>query len=184
MVEISRVMSRTTVIAMVACSVFFACAGKEISPPVTDSNYFNDKMEWLATDVMANLSKKVRRVAVLNFVNSDGRTSRLGSIVTRKFFEVAVRRNLFQMPSEGQVAESITRLALSYAGTMDKISAGKLGEALGADALIVGVIADLQKGSDVDLSIQILETRTGNVISAASISFYRSKQISNLLETF
>ncbi len=179
------VMSRTSVITIIACSVFFACAVKEIpAPPVTDSSYFNDKMEQLATDVMDNLSKKVRRVAVLNFVNSDGKTSRLGSVVTRKFFEVAVRRNLFQMPSEGQVAESTSRLAISYAGTLDSASSGKLGEALGVDALIVGVIADLQKGSDVDLSIQILETRTGNIISAASSSFYRSKQVSNLLESF
>jgi len=184
MVEVSTVMNRTAVITMVAFGVLFACAGKEMPPPVTDSNYFNGKMEKLAADVMANSSKKVRRVAVLNFVNSDGRTSRLGSIVTRKFFEVAVRRNLFQMPSEGQVAESITRLALGYAGTLDKTSAGKLGEALGVDALVVGVIADLQKGSDIDLSIQMLETRSGNIISAASSSFYRSKQVSNLFETF
>lgn len=177
-------MNRAAVIAMVVCGVLFACAGKEIAPPVTDSNYFNDKMEQLATDVMKNLSKKVRRVAVLNFVNSDGRTSRFGSIVTRKFFEVAVRKSLFQMPSEGQVSESITRLALSYTGTLDTASAVKLGEALGVDALVVGVIADLQKGSDIDLSIQMLEARSGNIISAASISFYRSKQASNLLETF
>ncbi len=80
---------------MIACGVFFACAAKELPPPVTDSSYLNGKMEQLATDAMNNLSKKVRRVAVLNFVNSDGRTSRLGSIVTRKFSEVAVRRNLF-----------------------------------------------------------------------------------------
>lgn len=178
-------MKFTVVIAMVACSVFFACAVQEVPPPpVTDSTYFNDKMGQLATDVMESSSKKVRRVAILNFVNSDGRTSRLGSIVTRKFFEVAVQRNLFQMPSGGQVAESISRLAISYAGTLDKISAGKLGKALGVDALIVGIIADLQKGSDIDLSIQILETRTGNIVSAASSSFYRSKQVSNLLESF
>lgn len=178
-------MKRTAVITMLACSVFFACAAKEVpAPPVTDSSYFNGKMEQLATDVMDNLSKKVRRVAILNFVNSDGRTSRLGSIVTRKFFGVAVRNNLFQMPSGGQVAESMSRLAISYVGTLDSVSAGKLGESLGVDALVVGIISDLQKGSDIDLSIQILEARSGNIISAASSSFYRSKQVSNLLESF
>ncbi|GMT42479.1 MAG: hypothetical protein IEMM0002_0890 [bacterium] len=184
MLEISVTMKRAVVIALVFYAASYACAVKVPPPPVTDSTYFNAKIDQLAVDIMDNASKRVRKAAVLDFVNSNGKTSQLGKYVTKKFSEIAVLNKLFQMPTEGQVAESISRLGLSYTGTLDKISVGKLGEALGVDTLIMGVIADLQKGSDIDLSIQMVETRSGNIVSAASTSFYRSKQVSKLLESF
>ncbi|MFQ5433089.1 MAG: hypothetical protein ACE5EN_11370, partial [Nitrospinota bacterium] len=73
---------------------------------------------------------------------------------------------------------------LDYQGTLNRETAGKLGRELGVEALIIGRIADLQKGSDVDLTVQMVEVRTGNIISASSTSFYRSKQVSSLLGSF
>ncbi len=177
-------MIRAAVVTMVMSAVLFACAGKVLPPPVTDSSYFNAKMEKLATALITTSSKKVRRAAVLNFVNTNGRASQLGRYVTTKFYEIVVLKSLFTMPTGGQVAESITKLNLDYQGTLNRETAGKLGRELGVEALIIGQIADLQKGSDVDLTVQMVEVRTGNIISAASTSFYRSKQVSSLLEKY
>ena len=177
-------MRSTVVVALVMSAVLFACAGKILPPPVTDSSYFNAKMDKLATDLINTSSKKVRRAAVLNFVNTNGRTSDLGRYVTTKFYGIVVSKSLFTMPTGGQVEQSITKLELDYQGTLNKETAGKLGRELGVEALIIGQIADLQKGSDVDLTVQMVEVRTGNIISAASTNFYRSKQVSSLLEKF
>lgn len=177
-------MIRAAVVVMVMSAVLFACAGKIMPPPVTDSSYFNAKMEKLATDLITTSSKKVRRAAVLNFVNTNGKTSQLGRYVTTKFYEIVVLKSLFTMPTGGQVDESIAKLDLDYQGTLNRETAGKLGRELGVEALIIGQIADLQKGSDVDLTVQMVEVRTGNIISAASTSFYRSKQVSSLLEKY
>jgi len=46
------------------------------------------------------------------------------------------------------------------------------------------MISDLQKGSDVDLVVRMIDTKTGTVISASSASFLRSKQVSSMLESF
>lgn len=177
-------MRSTVVITLVMSAVLFACAGKILPPPVTDSSYFNAKMDKLATDLINTSSKKVRRAAVLNFVNTNGRTSDLGRYVTTKFYGIVVKKSLFTMPTGGQVEESITKLELDFRGTLNKETTGKLGRELGVEALIIGQIADLQKGSDVDLTVQMVEVRTGNIISAASTSFYRSKTVSSLLEKF
>ena len=174
----------TTVVTLVMSVVLFSCAGKILPPPVTDSSYFNAKMGRLAADLIKTSSKKVRRAAVLNFVNTNGRTSDLGRYVTTKFYGIVVLKSLFTMPTGGQVEQSIIKLELDYQGTLNRETAGKLGRELGVEALIIGQIADLQKGSDVDLTVQMVEVRTGNVISAASTSFYRSKQVSSLLGKF
>lgn len=177
-------MRRAAFVILLSSAVLFSCAGKILPPPVTDSSYFNLKMEKLADDLMKNSSKKVRRAAVLDFVNTNGRTSELGRYVTKKFAEIAVLKTLFTMPTNGQVIDSIDKLNLDFKGTLNRESAGKLGSELGVEALIIGQIADLKKGSDVDLTIQMVEVRSGNIISAASTSFYRSKQVSSLLESF
>lgn len=177
-------MRSTAVVTMVMSAVLFACAGTVLPPPVTDSAYFNAKMGKLADELIKTSSKKVRRAAVLNFVNSNGRTSDLGRYVTTKFYEIAVLKSLFTMPTGGQVEKSIAKLELDYQGTLNRETAGKLGRELGVEALIIGRIADLQKGSDVDLTVQMVEVRTGNIISASSTSFYRSKQVSSLLGSF
>jgi hypothetical protein len=165
-------------------AVLFACAGTILPPPITDSSYFNSKMEKLATDLIKTSSKKVRRAAVLNFVNTNGRTSDLGRYVTTKFYGIVVLKSLFTMPTSGQVEQSINKLELDFQGSLNRETASQLGRELGVEALIIGQIADLQKGSDVDLTVQMVEVRTGNIISAASTSFYRSKQVSSLLEKF
>ncbi len=161
-----------------------SCASKEQPPPVTDSAYFNIKIQDLADDILFNANRKIVRVAVLDFVNSDGRTSQLGKYFKNKFAETAVKHNLFQVPVEGQVNKAMLDLKLRYNGTLDVESASKLGKALRVDTIVIGVISDLQKGSDVDLVVKMVDARTGQIISAASASFYRSKQVSSMLETF
>ncbi len=170
----------------VALALLFAvtsCATTE-QPPVTDSAYFNIKIQELADDIVFNASRRIVRVAVLDFVNSNGRTSQLGKYFKNKFAETAVKNNLFQVPVEGQVNRAMQDLKLQYNGTLDIESASKLGKALRVDTIVIGVISDLQKGSDIDLVVKMVDTRTGQIISAASASFFRSKQVSSMLETF
>ncbi|MBI3580819.1 MAG: hypothetical protein HY098_01865 [Nitrospinae bacterium] len=45
-------------------------------------------------------------------------------------------------------------------------------------------MSDLQKGSDVDLTVKMIDAKTGVVVSASSASFLRSKQVSSMLENF
>jgi len=177
-------MKKTALAVLILSSVVFACAKKVPPPPVTDSNYFNVKMERLADDLMAGTTKKVRRAAVLGFVNPNGKTSQLGKYLATKFSKITVLKKYFHVPTEGQVSETIRNLGINYNGTLDKESTTTLGEALGVDMLITGVIMDLQKGSDVDLTVKMIEVRSGTIVSAASASFYRSKQVSTMLEAF
>ncbi len=152
--------------------------------PTTNASYFQEKLTKLATDLSKNATRHPRKVAVMDFVNPSGKTSQLGKYLTAKFTEISVMKSLFQTPAEGEVTKAAKQMGISYNGTMDSAAAKRLGEAIGADAIIVGTISDLQKGSDVDLVVKIIDAKNGNVISASSTSFLRSKQVSTMLESF
>jgi hypothetical protein len=172
-----------TLLAIFTLTVF-SCAQEPKKDPVTDSNYFLGKISKLADSLIKKAVRHPRRAAIMDFVNTNGKTSQFGKYVTSKFTEISVEKNLFATPSEGEVTKTLKLLNLIYNGSIDGASAKKLGEALNCDAIIVGTISDLQKGSDVDLVLKIIDSKTGNVVSASSASFFRSKQVSSMLDTF
>ncbi len=179
-------MKRFLLISIMAALLGFtaSCSKAPLPPPVTDSLYFNGKIGILADQLAKNAVRRPRRVAVLDFVNQNGKTSQLGKYVTAKFIEISSQKVLFTTPSDGEVATAIKSQGIKYNGSINTEGTIKLGQVLGVDALVVGVLSDLQKGSDVDLAVKMVDTRNGNVISAASTSFYRSKQVSGMLESF
>jgi TolB-like protein len=163
----------------------FSCSGKEVAKdPTTNSSYYQEKLAKLADELAEKAVRRPRKVVILDFVNTNGKTSQFGRYITSKFTEIAVIKKLFVTPAEGEVSKTIKQLNLAYNGTLDSVSVKKLGDALNADGVVVGIISDLQKGGDVDLVLKLLDTKTGNVVSAASTNFFRSKQVSTMLENF
>lgn len=173
----------------IALSVVFlftaSCQSGPPKDPVTNDNYYKNRLTKLSANLVKGASRPPEKVAILDFVNANnGKTSQFGKFITSKFVEVSVSKNLFVTPAEGEVAKAMKQLKINYNGTLDGLSAGKLGDALGCDSLIFGTVSDLQKGSDVDLTLKMVDSKTGNIVSAASASFVRSKQVSAMLESF
>jgi hypothetical protein len=156
----------------------------EAPPPVTDSAYFNGQMEQLLKEINSNKSRNFRKAAVLNFVNSNGQVSELGKVLTAKFGERAVAGNYFRIVPSGQVKEALDKLKIEFRGELTKEQVKLIGDELKADAIVTGKIFDLQKGSDVDLSVSAIQPATGELVSAGGINIYRSKQVQTLIQQF
>jgi hypothetical protein len=168
-----------------ACSNILVPLGLQDPPPiVTDSTYFNGQIEKLLDGVASNKSRSFRRAAVLGFVNTDGRMSELGKMLTTKFGERAIAKNQFRVIPSGQVSETLEALKINYTGKLKREQILSIGDALGADAVVTGVIYDLQKGSDVDVSVNVIQPGSGDLISAASVNIHRSKQVQTLISQF
>lgn len=165
------------------CQNAMVLAGlREAPPPVTDSAYFNTQVEQLLDRLNANKSRSIRRAAILDFVNTDGKVSELGGMLTTKFGERAVARNLFKVVPRGQVQEALAKLKINYTGQLKREEVTLIGEELGVDAVITGILYDLQKGSDIDLTVNAIQSSSGDLISAASVNIYRSKQVQTLIQ--
>ncbi|MBF0292503.1 MAG: hypothetical protein HQK86_10155 [Nitrospinae bacterium] len=156
----------------------------EAPPPVTDSNYFNMQTDLLLERIKTSQSKTLRRVATLNFINANGQVSELGKYLTSKFVERAMASQMFRMTPQGQVKEAMTKLKIVGAAELTRDQIEKLGTELDVDAIVTGVVSDLQKGSDVDVSVKVIHVQTGGMVAAASVNIYRSKQVQTLIQQF
>jgi hypothetical protein len=164
--------------------LLIAGCAKKPPPTVTNTQYFDQKIWDLTLELVNNSSKRIKKAAVLEIKNADGRTSYLGKYLSTKFSTIAVKRQLFVVPSDGEVLDAMTRQNIKYNGTLDRAEAKKLGEALKVDGLIIGSLSDLQKGSDIDLIVSIIEVRSGNIVSSANTNLLRSKSVSTMMQTF
>lgn len=175
---------------LLLCSVMVSITGCSALPfgkqpdVVTDASYFNARVTLLVEQLVANSTKRIRKAALLDYVNPDGRVSQFGRYLTDKTGEVAVANKSFQVVSRGETLDSLTKNGIPNDGKIDRESAKKLGQSLGVDTVILGLIADLQKGSNVDVTLKAIDTQGGNVVSAASVDMIRSKQIQSLLSSF
>jgi len=154
---------KTLITAALAAALVSGCSNlmvtlglREAPPPVTDSAYFNAQMDSLLARLKGSQSRPFRKAAVLDFVNSDGRISELGRYMTGKFGERAVAKGYFRVAPPGQIKETLRKLNLVFTGELTRDQAKKIGDALNVDALVTGVVSDLQKGSDVDLNVRVI----------------------------
>jgi len=156
----------------------------EAPPPVTDSNYFSKQIHLLLDRLKTSQIRAFRKSASMEFQNANGQVSELGKYLTGKFGERAIGRNQFRVTPQGQVKEAMAKLKINPVGELTKDNLEKLGTELEVDAIITGVVSDLQKGSDVDLTIKVIQPSTGEMIAAASVNIYRSKQVQTLIQQF
>ncbi len=172
-------------VLVAGCADVMVMAGfQEQGPPVTNSEYFNTQMEKLLGKLMENKSRSFRKAAVLEFVNTNGKVSELGKMLTTKFGERSMAKNHFKVIPLGQVKEALSKLKIEFQGELKREQVKSIGDELGVDAVITGKIYDLQKGGDVDLTVNAIQPGSGDLLSAASVSIYRSKQVQALLEQF
>lgn len=175
-------------LAVFALFLFSGCQNLPIigkkKEEVTDAAYFNAKAKLLVDQLMTNSTKKIRKVALLDLVNTDGRVSQFGRYLTDKTVEIAVAQKSFQTVPRGETTDALVKNNIPYNGSLDRESAKKLGTTLGVDTVVMGQISDLQKGSNVDVSMKAIDTQVGNVISVASVDIARSKQVQSLLTAF
>ncbi len=112
-----------------------------------------------------------KRVAVLPFENG---TERRGAalIVDDLLIAGLVRVSRFEVADPGEVSHALQRLALAPYGGIDLDSLRRVGEALGADAVILGQVEDYNEGlrpgtstsPSIALGARMLETKTGKIL--------------------
>lgn len=167
------------------CSPLMVKLGLEDAPPpVTDSSYYNTQIDKLLTTMQKTQLRPFRKAAVLDFVNSDGRVSELGKYLTSKFGERALSKGMFRVITSGQVKDALNKLKIDYSGQLTKQQAEQIGVELSADAVVTGTVSDLQKGSDVDVNVKVIQASSGDIVSAGSVNIYRSKQVQTLIQQF
>ena len=109
------------------------------------------------------------KLAVLEFAYTDGKTSQ-GPVVIQERLTTALAQNKKIVLIERNLLEKVLgELKLDASGTVSEESVKKIGQVLGADAVVTGTLNDLGE-EETEINARVVETETGKILSASAVA--------------
>jgi len=127
----------------------------------------------------AAFSKSKRlTIAVTNFTTSDGIENALGSAIAEMLIVKLNQVGKFQVIERSQLKKVLEEQKLGIKTLFNNQSnLQKLGKLLGADAILVGTLTDLD--AVIDTNVRLISTTTGGVIASASTKIAKTTDVKN-----
>jgi TolB-like protein len=119
-------------------------------------------------------------VAVPDIPTLGGDTTILGRYVAEELVTALHRRGI-SVVERGLLDRAMSELQLGLTDLMSVTAVKRFGRLVGARAIVVGTLTDIDEG--VKLNLRIVAVETGQVVGAASGSLPRSPQVTTMLKT-
>ncbi len=169
----------------------FGC-GKQVVI-VTDSKYYEGKIKTVLGQLLKSASDTkekhavsganlIEKVAVMDFVNANGKVSALGKYLGSKLSETIIESNSFKVAQRGEVLEVMKKNNIASPSALNNETIKKVGEGLRVDGIFFGEIIDL--GTNIDVNVKFIGSKNGEILSAGSIDIERTKSVVNLMEIY
>jgi len=141
----------------------------------------NDEINSLTTRLVDDMAKSGKKtVAVVDFTTLNGDVIELGRFLAEEFsVALAQKANGFDVIDRTYLKAILQEHKLASSGIIDPLTARKLGQIAGVEAIVTGSITPL--GDSVRLSVKVLDTGTAKVIGAATGDIPKTKAIEELL---
>lgn len=168
-----------------ACEVHLAPSDylRKMFVTQSDSDYYQSKARILVSQVVGVAGEyDINKVAVVDFVDEGGKVPILGEyLASRVMAEVAQRRPL-RVAQQGEVKDVLSKLGLPVSQLYSKTDVKKMGDALGAQALLTGKITDL--GTNIDVFLTLVDVASGEVIASTTGNLTRTKFAVEMLRNY
>lgn len=166
----------TALLTLAACEVQLGPSEywRNIFRTQTDSTYYQGKTQSMVKKVVGAAAEyEINKVAVMDFVDEEGKTPIMGEYMASRVVEEMAKDKRLRVAQHGEIREALSRLGLKASNHYSKMEAKKLGDALGIQALVTGRIVDI--GTNIDIQMTMLDIVTGEVIGSSTESLNRTK---------
>lgn len=172
----SIVTQRKRLILLFIGLIFLTCTSSEKERPV----YFINpnpptSFEKIAISLASKENDpKPKKVIVLNFTTVDGKEHLLGKIFAEKLTTELSKLEKFVVLDRMVFSKKLSEAGLTLSASIEPNYLKKLGEVLGIEHVIVGIVLP-SKSTGYDLNCRLIEIKTG-LILAAEESYYSSDE--------
>lgn len=151
------------------------------SHPTYAASPHEDEVNSLTTRLVDSIVKSGKKtVAVVDFTTLGGEVIELGRFLAEEFSVALTQKaNGFDVIDRTYLKAILQEHKLASSGIIDPLTARKLGQIAGVEAIVTGSITPL--GDSVRLSVKVLDTGTAKVIGAVTGDIPKTKAIDELL---
>ena len=126
-----------------------------------------DPLEKVAKELADGIgTQRQAKVAVVGIAHHDNHKSDGPALVSERLTTYLAKDKRFHVVERNQIAQILSELRLSETGLINRASAKRIGEGLGADVIVTGTLIDLGN-QKTELNARALFSGTGRVIAAS-----------------
>jgi TolB-like protein len=119
-------------------------------------------------------------IAVVDFTDLRGNVTELGRFIAEEIsIDLAMSATGFRVLDRAHMKSILEELALSSSELFDLQKASEVGKLSGADAIVAGSVIPF--GDNVRITVKVIATETGRVISAAKEYIAKTRAIEKML---
>jgi TolB-like protein len=140
-------------------------------------NELRSMADGLAGDIAASGKKAI---AVVDFVDLQGNTTELGRFLAEEFSVALLRTHKgFEMIERTHLKSVLNEHKLATTGLIDPATAKKLGQMIGADALVTGSMTPFSES--IRVTVKVIATDTARIVAADDVDLPKTRTISQLM---
>lgn len=142
---------------------------------------YQQEVRSVAAQMADGLTKATRkRVAVVDFTDLQGNASELGRFLAEEVsVALALAAPSLEVIDRTHLKAIVQEHKLSATGLIDPLTARKLGQIAGVEALVTGTITPF--GDSVRLSAKLLDATTARLLAASSVDIPKTKTTDELI---
>src|SRR5262245_46339187 len=165
------------------CAIFLTLITLSVGRDVFAQSTINQKVNDLAKPIIDEFPQTPKtRIAVVGFVNDEGRLNCLRNYLRREIASPLFASKKFTILEREFIDKIIEQNKIELDAVFDRDAARKLGELLGADVLLIGVVTSLGRDLPVRVKARCYNARTGEQIADATSNIPRIEQLRTLLD--
>lgn len=103
----------------------------------------------------------------MGFTSESGGKSRASSIVTERLTSEISANPRLEVVERGRLEEVLREQKLGARGVLDPVTAKKIGNILGADAVVTGTVIELNN-TDVEINARLVDTQDAHILKAVT----------------
>jgi len=141
---------------------------------------FNETIETLSAKMSAKIQATgKKKVAVVNFTNTQGDETALGKFIAEEFsVELAIIAKGFSVVDRSRVTYLLKENGLTASGLVNPEAASQLGKLSSIDALVIGSFTPY--GENLRVNVKVLDLQTADILTAARGLLARTSTIDEL----
>ncbi len=154
------------------------------STAVKETTVVNDldiQLDTIAVKIINTLQNENQLVAITEFTDVKGSVSELGLYIAEELTTKLYQKSKLEIVERQMFKKILKEQNLGLTGYIDEQTAVSIGNILGADAIVTGTITVI--GKDIRINARVISAKTGKVLSAASASVIKDKDLVSMLET-
>jgi len=170
-----------TVIFLIVCSSF----SDSIKNSSDIYNIFIGEIDTIFAKSASDLSKKIiinskRKVAVVDFVNSNGQITEFGRYLAENYSVQLVNKATdFSVVDRNYLRKLMNKHKLSMKDSIDPKTAKEIRKVVGVDALIVGSYTPLK--DNVKVTVKAIDIGTSGILFADSLEIVKKDQYTKMM---